>query len=182
MSTFEYNDLFLKAQEIGQYHVFTFDIIDSKKMDSIKRKEAQKKIIELIYLIYDSIKYLEVIKNQKILVFENDFIYGFPFNTEKPKFIFGYKYEPFLLSDVIGFTVYRDSISVNDVLLLFEDLKKQLDIDFDFHCANGYYETNNWNEAHEKYFRGHCIDMLSNLHKPYCAEISELLENNIKKI
>ena len=31
MSYEEYNDLFLKCQDIGKYHVFTFDIVDSKK-------------------------------------------------------------------------------------------------------------------------------------------------------
>ena len=32
MSTFEYNDLYLKYQNAGKYHVFVFDIISSKKI------------------------------------------------------------------------------------------------------------------------------------------------------
>lgn len=32
MSTFEYNDLYLKCQNTGKYHVFVFDIISSKKI------------------------------------------------------------------------------------------------------------------------------------------------------
>ena len=41
MSTFEYNDLYLKCQNSGIYHMYIFDIKDSKKMTSSKRKEAQ---------------------------------------------------------------------------------------------------------------------------------------------
>ena len=33
MSSREYNDMFLKCQKTAPYHVFTFDIVDSKKMD-----------------------------------------------------------------------------------------------------------------------------------------------------
>ena len=32
MSTSEYNDLFLKCQSIGMYHMFCFDIVGCKKM------------------------------------------------------------------------------------------------------------------------------------------------------
>lgn len=31
MSYEEYNDMFLKCQDTGKYHVFTFDIVGSKK-------------------------------------------------------------------------------------------------------------------------------------------------------
>ena len=48
MSTHEYNDLYLKCQDNGIYHMFVFDIINSKKMSSKNRYEAQIKMIELM--------------------------------------------------------------------------------------------------------------------------------------
>ena len=47
MSTHEYNDLFLKCQETGIYHVFIFDIEGSKKMSPTVRQIAQYKLIKL---------------------------------------------------------------------------------------------------------------------------------------
>ena len=44
MSSREYNDMFLKCQKTAPYHVFTFDIVDSKKMDKETRNKAQYKM------------------------------------------------------------------------------------------------------------------------------------------
>ena len=35
----------------------------------------------------------------------------------------------------------------------------------DFHKANGYYETDNYEEADKLYFRGYCIQQLEKLSK-----------------
>ena len=40
----------------------------------------------------------------------------------------------------------------------------------------GYYETDDWTEGQDKYFRGYCIDLLSNLHKPYNERLRKELE------
>ena len=172
MSTSEYNDLFLKCQDTGKYHVFTFDIIGSKKMDSNKRKQAQYKIIELAMMMYRTIKKIERKENKKILVFEENFSKLGEYRIND----FGVKQEPFLFGDLIGFTVYRDTISKEEVMQIFESSKKVLNIDFDFHTADGYYETNDWKEGSEKYFRGYCIDLLSNLHKDYNKEFRNALQ------
>lgn len=163
MSTFEYNDLFLKCQKTGLYHIFAFDIVESKKMNPEKRLDAQFKIIELILMVYRKIKKKEIEQNKKILVFEDDFTKL----GEDRLNGFGYKMEPFLYGDLIGFTVYRDTVTKDEVINIFNDCTKKLDIDFEFHMADGYYETNDWLEANNKYFRGYCIDLLSNLHKSY---------------
>ena len=42
MSTFEYNDLYLKCQDTGIYHMYVFDIKDSKKMSPSYRKRCPK--------------------------------------------------------------------------------------------------------------------------------------------
>lgn len=172
MSTHQYNDLFLKCQKTGRYHVFTFDIKDSKKVNFEKGYDAQFKIIELILMVYKKIEKKQIKENKKILVFEEKFT---KLGEERLN-DFGYKQEPFVYGDLIGFTVYRDTITRNEVIDIFNKCKKVLEIDFEFHIADGYYETNNYLEAEEKYFRGYCIDLLSNLHKSYNKEVRKQLE------
>ena len=162
MSTHEYNDLFLKCQNTGKYHVFTFDVKNSKNIGSKDREILQHKLIELILTMYKILKYREQKENRQILVFDEDFIY---LEDNKSTNGFGLKIEPFILGDVIGLTTYRNSIKTEEILELFNELKKNLSIDYEFHINDGYYETNDWTEAHNKYFRGHCIDLLSNMHK-----------------
>lgn len=176
MSTHEYNDLFLKCQNTGKYHVFTFDIEGSKKMENSERLKAQYKIIELAMMMYKIIEEKELKGNKKILVFESDFTKL----GEPRKNIFGYKQEPFLFGDLIGLTVYRDTITNDEVIEIFNKCKKVLNIEFEFHLADGYYETNNWVEGNEKYFRGYCIDLLSNLHKDYNKQVRKALQKQKK--
>lgn len=171
MSTIEYNDLFLKCQKTGKYHVFCFDIVGSKNMSDETRFDAQIKIIKLILMVYEKIKTKQMQENKKILVFED----GFTKLWEKRLNSFGYKQEPFIYGDVIGLTVYRDTITNDEIINIFNKCKKSLDIDFNFHIADGYYETNDYVEGKDKYFRGYCIDLLSNLHKPYNKQVRKEL-------
>ena len=172
MSTHEYNDLFLKCQNTGIYHVFTFDIAGSKKMERKTRYDAQYKIMELAMMMYKIIEKKELKENKKILVFEDEFTKLGEYRLN----VFGYKQEPFIFGDLIGLTVYRDSITTQEVIDIFNKCKKKLEIDFEFHIADGYYETNDWVEGKNKYFRGYCIDLLSNLHKPYNEEVRKKLQ------
>ena len=172
MSTHEYNDLFLKCQNTGIYHVFTFDIAGSKKMERKTRYDAQYKIMELAMMMYKIIEKKELKENKKILVFEDEFTKLGEYRLN----VFGYKQEPFIFGDLIGLTVYRDSITTQEVIDIFNKCKKKLEIDFEFHIADGYYETNDWVEGKDKYFRGYCIDLLSNLHKPYNKEVRKKLQ------
>ena len=162
MSMYEYNDLFLKCQNTGLYHVFIFDIKDSKKMDKSTRIEATNKIIKLMTKIYKTLKKIEISTNRKILVFENDFV---TYKSRKNAKGFGVKQEPFMFADTFGFTIYRDSIEKRIIYYIYEYYKKLLDIDFDFHIADGYYQTNDYSHGGTLYFRGYCIDLLSTIHK-----------------
>lgn len=176
MSTFEYNDLFLKCQGTGLYHMFVFDIVGSK---ALERKQANWRMISqfrLILNIYRRIQEIEILENKKILLREE----GFSHLGERRLNCFGFKQEPFVFGDLIGLTVYRNSITKEEVLKIYEEEKEYLQIPFDFHIADGYYETNNYEEGNEKYFRGYCIDLLSNLHKPYNEEIRKQLKK-VKK-
>ena len=53
MSSFEYYDLFLKSQNNGEYHMFTFDLKDSKKMNSNDRLDAMYKMRHMLKDIYN---------------------------------------------------------------------------------------------------------------------------------
>lgn len=172
MSTHEYNDLFLKCQNTAPYHVFTFDIKGSKKMNYKTRSIAQIKLLKFITLMYNTIYRKSLEENKKILVFESDYVHLGEARLNE----FGFKLEPFILGDLVGFTVYRDTITNDEVMKIHNECKREVDIDFEFHIADGYYETDNWIEACDKYFRGHCIDLLSNLHKPYNAMVRKKLK------
>lgn len=67
----------------------------------------------------------------KKLVFEDDF-----YSTFEPiRRGFGLKQEPFIIENMFGFTVYRDSISTETIYYLYEKYKEELGIEFDFHLA-----------------------------------------------
>ena len=72
-----------------------------------------------------------------------------------------------------------DRVNAGLKTLWREEEKEYLQIPFDFHIADGYYETNNWVEGKDKYFRGYCIDLLSNLHKDYNKEVRKKLKKII---
>lgn len=176
MSSFEYNDLFLKCQDTGKYHMFVFDIAGSTKMSNHERLIAQYKMLELMNKIYKTIEEIQETTNRKILVFEEDFV---TYKSSKNNKQFGLKIEPFLLHDTFGFTIYRDSLDRDVVYYIYEYLKKSLEIDFDFHAADGFYETNDFGEGNKKYFRGYCLDLLSRLHKKETIEELEKIKKNI---
>ena len=167
MSTREYHDLFLKCQGTGKYQMFCFDRVNSRYEDTKIKQSIQDKMIELMNAIYLSLQEIEKLKNEKILVFEEGFV---SFGSEEKAKGFGYKYEPFIFGDAFGFTIYGNSLDKNIVLKLFEYHKKRLKIDFEFHIMDGYYETNDYNQRHTKYFRSYCLDVIMNYHKPYMQD------------
>ena len=152
--------------------MFTFDIVNSKKMNFSTRRDAQEKSIKLIKSIYQVLTEIQDKLGRKILVFEEGFV---DFDSQLPRYEFGMKQEPFVLGDVFGFTIYRDSLDKDVVLSIYDYFRQSLDIDFNMHIADGYYETNKYEEGNKKYFRGYCIDLLSNLHKEKYSSVREVL-------
>lgn len=65
MSTFEYNDLYLKCQDTGLYHIYIFDIKGTENMPPAIRKYAQIKMIELMNKIYTAIEKIEEMTGKK---------------------------------------------------------------------------------------------------------------------
>lgn len=177
MSSYEYNDLFLKAQFSGIYHVFTFDIVDSTKMTNDERMLADKMMKKLMMSIYSHIKSIENENNSKILVFEKNFIH---YGTNEILIEFGMKIEPFVFGDTFGFTIYRNTLSNEDIKKIFDLYYLKLDIKFDFHIADGFYETNDYELGATKYFRGYCIDILSNFHKLEYSKLKKKIQKRIQ--
>lgn len=163
MATSEYDELYIKAQQKGIYHMFVFDIKESSTMDSDDRYIAQQLMIELMGRIYNNLEILEKDLIKKILVKENNFRCWSERNLANEGF--GFKIEPFVIGDLFGFTIYRNSINKEIIYDLFYKFKKELNIKFDFHIEDGFYETNNYEDGNDKYFRGYCIDKLSKMHK-----------------
>lgn len=163
MSSFEYVDLFLKTQTSGRFHMFTFDIVNSKKMDSCARWLAQQKMINLMLKIYNHIENIEIETNRKILMMEEEIVLYGEYDNMKNKF--GLLMEPFVFGDTFGFTIYRDSLTYEEIINIYKYYKEELNIKFEFHIKDGYYDTNDWCRGNKLFFRGHCIDILSNYHK-----------------
>ena len=164
MSTNEYNDLFIKAQKDGPYHMFVFDMINSRSYDKEARQVAMEKTESLMMHIYDHLQILEMSSNKKILVFEEGFSHYW---DNKYLNDFGLKIEPFIFGDSFGFTILRDSLSEEEVYNIFNYYHDRLNIDIPYHFANGYYETNDYAKGDILYHRSYCLDTLSNYHKKY---------------
>lgn len=164
MSTREYYDLCEKAQnnKKSKYHVFVFDITHSRYMNREERCTAQYNMEKLMLTIYGELKNIEKIEGKEILLREDIVSYE-ERHTVNNKF--GLLYEPFLFADNFGFTVYSGSISDEEVLEIYNRCKLEMGIDFDFHVNNLYYETNDYKEGCELFFRGYAIDMASTMHK-----------------
>jgi len=172
MSYDEYKDMFLKAQlNKGPYHIYAFDIVNSKVM--LNRKCAQHKMIALALKMYLDIKKIEEKEKRRILVKEEGFV---EFQNYDKALGFGLKMEPFIYSDSFGFTIYKDSLDKETILKIFGKNMALLNIDFDFHLSDGYYETNNYQQGSSKYFRGYCIMQLLELHKDKNADLVKRLK------
>ena len=178
MSYKEYVDLFQKAQIEGQYHMFVYDIVNSRKDLTV---EERGKIVKLIFEVYKKIEKLEEKEHRSILhkskkliqgklkveKGEDGEIYKFDYtglqnnNETRPDLL-----EPFyLVGDLYGFTILKGTLNQGQVDYIFEKEKEKLGIKRDFHKANGYYETDNYEEADKLYFRGYCIQQLEELSK-----------------
>jgi len=108
---------------------------------------------------------------------DNDFV---TYKSNVPYKEFGMKIEPFLFGDTFGFTIYKDSLSKDIIYSIYEYYEKELEIDFNFHLANGYYETNDYEKGRKEYFRGYCMELLSVLRKENTKKELNKLKKKLK--
>ena len=170
-----YKKLFIENQGKGKYLMFTFDIKDSKLMESKVRLIAQYQIIELVERIYQDLIMLEKELDKEILIHDINYkkIMDGCDNT------FAHRHEPFILGDMVGITILTNSIPPEVVLSIFDLNKKELDITFDFHISYGNYETDDYGLGGVEAFRGYAITILSNAHKSSFKDLNLKYERTI---
>lgn len=148
MSYIEYEDMFIKCQKYAPYQLFVWDMKNSRNCIDKDRNAKLKLLIDLVYL---EIKNIEKKSNTKIL-----------HDPVKERLDLE---NPFCLFDTIGFSINRDTMDNDEVDFLFNYIKDKLNINYEFHSSNGYYETDDYNLGNKLYFRGYCIANLANKHK-----------------
>ncbi|MFR0822696.1 MAG: hypothetical protein ACLU84_05135 [Clostridia bacterium] len=169
MSYTQYTDMFEKCQDTAPYHMFVYDMIDSRKQCS---PERQSNILQLLIGTYKRIQQIEKEENRQILHQSEQLIRPKIGSYQKE----GKTYyqllidkivnradcmEPFfLVGDLVGFTIQRRALTEERVDAIWEECKKTFSIPYTFHKANGFYETDDWNLADKLYFRGYCIQEL----------------------
>ena len=166
MSFDEYKTLFDKCQKYAQIHLFVYDMINGRQVKDMYKRQSD--IVRLLVAVYEEIENIEKQTHKKILHKSKDLEYC---NLKNKDGIYEIQYpknikrvdllEPFALSgDLIGFTIERGTLNPLQVDYIFEQKKKELGLNYSFHKANGFYETDKWEEADKKYFRGYCIQQL----------------------
>ena len=177
MSYTEYYDYFYRCQKTAPYHLFIFDVENSRNLSQIDNNYISK-ISLLIDKVYQKIEAIEKTTNKQILhrgpnIFRPQLIEYSPQSfylqeplTKKNCYTKRELCDPFqILGDTIGLTILRDSLTVEEVYNLFDQTKEELGITFHFHYANGYYETDDYSEGGTKLYRGYTIPILANKHK-----------------
>lgn len=159
-------DLYEQGQKYGKYHLYSFDIKNSRNLE--KRAQAQVLMFELSYLMYEELKKIEKKLQKKILAddlktFEEDLKKKYCSKYINTTFLI--VRDPFIQGDSFVITLYRDAIEKEIVIGIYEKYKKFLNIDFDFHLFDGYYETHDWVEGDKKYCRSDAVKDFTTMHK-----------------
>ena len=154
MSWEEYKELAERAQLRGTKHMFVLDLKGSR----LKYKEDSgymQKLNNLLECVYKEIKEKEKKDNKRILHRSKHLNKeGISADTREPIFFLG---------DLLVFTVIRGSISREEVYKIIKEVKGRLNmLDYEFHYADGYYETNEYSKGGKLFYRGYCIGYLEN--------------------
>lgn len=163
MSYDEYRDLFLKAQknDLAPYKMFVLDIKGCRFLGS-EGLVAQRKTMETINLMVQKILQIEKINGYEILVKDNGFIFKESLFQSPDTSVDALLNNPvILLGDAFHFSTYKDSITDDEFINLFQYAAKKLDNKYTYHFFSGNFETINYKESLEKYYIGYCAAELS---------------------
>lgn len=174
----EYLDLYLLAQKNPNslYYVVSFDTIDSRLMLPEKREMLQNNIDIIVKYVYNKLLDKELELNKQVVIKDKRFIRPWDFRTSNWN---GNYIDPSVFGDSFGFTVLRDTVTKEEIIKWVNECKNILNMEEEFHIADGYYETNEYGEGGIKFFRGYCLQTLETLHKP---RIKKELEKIAKKV
>jgi hypothetical protein len=151
MSYQEYESMFKEAQGRGKYHMFLFDIEDSRNLDPIVHFQAKKLLLD----VYERLEYWERASGKKILHHPKKVTW----RADSREPFYGF------MGDEFGFTIVRGSMRTEDILWLWQEEKGRLGIKFKFHFVEGDYETDDWAKGQKLYFRGYCMQQLNYIDK-----------------
>lgn len=155
MSYIEYNDLLLKCQKTGKYRLFTLDLIDSGNA----KLEKYNDLRTVMEIIYQDILMLEKELNKQILITNEGFKPPF---DENISFL---QEDWFILGDAVGITIYNKVIPTEVIHKIIELNLKEMNLTNSVHQYDLVYETNNYAEGNNKYYRGYAIQTSTSIHK-----------------
>ena len=167
----DYNNLLLMCQNYGQYRVFTFDIVNSSKMNTEERTQAQLNIRKLIERTYQDLYILGFELRRQILL---DDIDGFRYEQRGRL-----PHDWFEFGDAVGLTIHNKSINPQVVYTIFNMNKDELQIDLDFHYSTLAYETNDYTKGSRRYYRGYAIQSSLSMHKEKNKDIISIITSII---
>ena len=162
----EYYDLYLKAQENpdAKYYVVSFDVIKSKSLSPQENDILGSNIDTIMKYVYGKLIDKEKELNRPVVIHDERFYR--PWTPRTPHMLNGNYRDPSVLGDNFEFTVLRGTITKEEIISWVNACKKSLNMQEEFHIADGYYETNDFEERGTKLFRGYCLQILEKLHKP----------------
>ena len=176
----DYYDLYLLAQENSNslYYVVSFDVIGSKLMPLDKRAKLTNNMLIIIKYVYNKLLMKEKELNKQVVIKDERFYT--PWDPRASYMINGNYSDPSVLGDRFAFTVLRYTVTKEEIIELVNICKKELNMDEEFHIADGYYETNEYGEGNTKLFRGYCLQILGNFHKQEVQKELKKVKNRIK--
>ncbi len=162
----EYFDLYLLAQEKNDapYYIVSFDVANSKTLTTEENIRMHKNIDVIIKYVYNKLLETEKKLNKQIVIKDERFFKPWEVGVSRWSGNGNYM-DPFIFGDCFQFTVLRNTVSKEQIIKWVDECKEKLNMKEELHLADGYYETNNWNESGTKFYRGYCIQTLETLHK-----------------
>lgn len=160
----KYYDIYLLAQKNldALYYVVSFDIVNSKLLSPKERYQAQINIIMIVKYVYDKLLESEKKLNKQVVLKDKRFVRPWDIkNKYNGNFI-----DPLIFGDSFSFTVMRDTVTKDEIVNLVNKCKESINMKENFHIADGYYETNEYEEGNRILYRGYCLQILQNMHKP----------------
>ncbi len=172
----EYLDLYLSAQDNlnAPYYVVSFDTVNSKILTEEERAILQRNIHIITQYVYNKLCDSEETLQKQVVIKDKRFIR--PWDSKATNWNLNY-IDPLIYGDSFQFTVLRDTVSKEEIIEWVNTCMEHLYMEEDFHIADGYYETNEYNEGKNKFYRGYCLQTLESLHKPQTQKELQKIKN-----
>jgi len=180
MSFEEYNDLYLKSQKNinAPYLCFSFDLVDSKKLDNENMYKQQILMIKTMKDVITKLQELEHITNKRILLSDKNIKINIDVTNNNATH--AYCNNPCILAgDFYAFYVYNKSITESDFLNIFTNCAINNKLLFSYHYQSAKFETTEYQKGCDKYYIGYCVGYLQHNKGNSTIKISNDNEQNL---